>query len=351
MRTTRTSRIIPGVHADLTSPDQQQPDQRFASELDQLHQYYQHGATTDSVFFTAEQTDEPAAAVIRAEMLNNKYDENIGSSGASAMKPENGLSGSKSSAPNGNDDSHQGVPIAYQNPIDDPDPEDAPAFAAGALPPESLDGNDDDNVIDGDDFDNWINGFGGDDALSGFGGSDVIDGGFGNDTLNGGDDTDYLSGRDGDDTINGDEGDDFLWGGKDSDHLFGGIGNDHLYGDEGTDFLFGEEGDDEFMDGAGNDEYTGGPGADTFRFFQFYIGGVGGGQDKVLDFELGVDRLVIGNGFGNDEFNGLTFNQYIDQYASGGGEAGVVIEWAYGLIRLPGIDKEDLNPWDIDILA
>jgi RTX calcium-binding nonapeptide repeat (4 copies) len=93
-----------------------------------------------------------------------------------------------------------------------------------------------------------------DDFSSGFGGNDVFRTGRGNDTLNG---------------AGGDDG------------LHGGVGNDRLSGADGEDLVAG---------GKGNDWLSGGADADTFVF------GKGGGEDLVIDFELGVDRIQLEHG-------------------------------------------------------
>lgn len=99
--------------------------------------------------------------------------------------------------------------------------------------------------------DDWVEGRGGHDALHGQDGSDRLYGGGGKDKLYGGDGSDRLE------------------GGNGKDHLFGGAGIDRLYGDGGRDFL------------------TGGAGKDVFVFAP------GQGRDRVLDFEIGTDRLDL----------------------------------------------------------
>jgi Ca2+-binding RTX toxin-like protein len=74
---------------------------------------------------------------------------------------------------------------------------------------------------------------------------------------NGGDDR--LEGRGGDDVINGGAGDDEVRGGRGNDVLNGGSGNDDLWGDAGVDsFVFSD-----------------------------------GGQDKIHDFEPGIDQIDV----------------------------------------------------------
>ncbi len=232
---------------------------------------------------------------------------------------------------------------------DEPEPEDGPVLTVSN--PQKIEGDEGDNILEGSAADNKIYGYGGDDTIYGNGGSNSLFGGDGEDDIFGGDEADHIEGGADADNLYGEGGNDRLRGGDGDDTIFGGSGDDEIQGDEGDDTAFGGEGDDSFMDNGGNDTYTGGEGADNFIFYEInFWAGAGGGHDLILDFELGVDTLTIGQ-FPTEEYAGLTFNEYIDQYASGGGEAGVVIEWANGLIRLAGIDKEDLTPWDVDIIA
>lgn len=72
------------------------------------------------------------------------------------------------------------------------------------------------------------------------------------------------------DQINGGAGDDMLLGGAGNDRLLGGAGEDVLFADSGMDVL------------------TGGAGADIFVFT------ADGQRDRITDFELGSDRLHLG---------------------------------------------------------
>jgi len=72
------------------------------------------------------------------------------------------------------------------------------------------------------------------------------------------------------DTLNGTAGDDLIFGGDGADALLGGAGDDILYGAAGADTL------------------TGGAGADVFVFDSDLA------EDRVLDFELGIDQLDLG---------------------------------------------------------
>ncbi|HEX8126510.1 MAG TPA: calcium-binding protein, partial [Allosphingosinicella sp.] len=85
------------------------------------------------------------------------------------------------------------------------------------------------DTLTGDDNDNVIVGLGGDDVLDGAGGNDTLDGG------------------DGDDILTGGTGEDVLDGGEGSDVLAGGQGGDELRGGEGSDVMTGGEGDDIYI--------------------------------------------------------------------------------------------------------
>ncbi len=91
--------------------------------------------------------------------------------------------------------------------------------------------------------------------------------------------------------------------------LAGGDGGDVLVGADGDDDLAGGAGDDILIDGAGQDRMWGGTGADVFVFRR------DGAADRVMDFELGTDRLDLsdlGRAYTIDAFdlraepNGLT---------------------------------------------
>jgi Ca2+-binding RTX toxin-like protein len=165
----------------------------------------------------------------------------------------------------------------------------------------------------------------GNDSLSGGGGNDRLDGGSGNDTLSGGAGADALIGGDGFDTVSstsatgsvyvnlaanvgyyGDaEGDTFsgidkIVGSSHVDVLIaddtgividGGGGHDYLMGGAGLDVLTGGTGDDTLQGDRGIDILTGGAGADHFVF------NWGDGPDLVNDFQSGIDKIVLGEGF------------------------------------------------------
>jgi Ca2+-binding RTX toxin-like protein len=112
----------------------------------------------------------------------------------------------------------------------------------------------------------------------------------GNDVMFGGNKTDVLVGGGGDDVMFGGGGDDGLFGGQGNDTMFGGSGEDIMRGGAGNDRVFGEHGKDEITGGAGDDILSGGAGADRFVFNP---NRVGEGADRILDFKLGQDKIVL----------------------------------------------------------
>jgi hypothetical protein len=126
-----------------------------------------------------------------------------------------------------------------------------------------------DNTLNGGEGEDWLSSGDGNDVLAGEVGKDIILGYGGNDNIEGGDD---------DDGLNGGQGNDYLNGGKGNDQVEGGDDNDLLFGGNGSDLLRGLE---------GNDNLTGDAGNDYFALVQDT------GEDTILDFEDGKDRLVL----------------------------------------------------------
>ncbi|NEO98786.1 MAG: calcium-binding protein [Symploca sp. SIO2E9] len=96
------------------------------------------------------------------------------------------------------------------------------------------------------------------------------------------------------------ESDDVSVGGNQTDKLDGGAGDDHLAGFGGNDLLLGGLGDDVLQGDLGNDIIIGnqgsdliygGQGRDVFKFFANEF--IEGELDVVLDFEQGLDSLII----------------------------------------------------------
>ena len=159
------------------------------------------------------------------------------------------------------------------------------------------------------------------DLLLGQAGNDVLFGQRGADTLSGGDDDDLLfGGRNGDrlfgdagdDTLFGDLDGDILQGGTDDDLLFGGRGSDTLSGDSGDDSLFGGrsrdlliggEGDDLLSGDRSGDTLIGGIGDDTFVLGIGDASTIGAGNDIVVDFTPGEDKIRLASGLSFSDLN------------------------------------------------
>ncbi|WP_371158137.1 hypothetical protein [Jannaschia sp. 2305UL9-9] len=94
-----------------------------------------------------------------------------------------------------------------------------------------------------------------------------------------------LTASDIDNSLFGDAGDDTLDGEGGDDIVLGQGGDDDLSGGSGADTLRGGAGDDTIDGGSGDDTLSGGRGADTFVLAS------GGGDDRIEDFELGVDQV------------------------------------------------------------
>jgi Ca2+-binding RTX toxin-like protein len=145
----------------------------------------------------------------------------------------------------------------------------------------------------------------GEDTISGYSGNDYLYGSEDNDRLFGGAGNDTLDGGTGYNRLNGGSGDDTLLGAylytsptlSSTDIMTGGAGNDTLWGYGGNDRMLGGAGADTMWGGSGNDIQSGGSGADTFVFQAAYFGpkfaNETWGNDRILDFEVGVDHLQL----------------------------------------------------------
>lgn len=152
---------------------------------------------------------------------------------------------------------------------------------------------------------------GGNDRLYGGRGNDVLDGGSGSDTAvftlhraikvdlmrttaqNTGDGVDRLIGIERVSTAGGN---DRLLGNEKANVLSSAAGNDLLLGRAGNDRLLGGSGVDRLNGGRGDDVMSGGSGADRFIFR------AGDGRDRIVDFQNGIDHIVIG---GRTDFDDL----------------------------------------------
>ena len=164
------------------------------------------------------------------------------------------------------------IPLIWQNPGGQNQIQGTPmddVIAGNPLIPNSINGNSGNDTLFGGEGDDILSGNAGQDMLLGLGGNDILFGGKGDDTL---------WGNQGQDILLGNLGNDLLFGGKDSDFLDGGEGNDTLSGDLGQDFLVGGPGNDVFVlssETAATDLAT---------------------ADRVLDFEIGFDRIQLSPG-------------------------------------------------------
>ena len=159
--------------------------------------------------------------------------------------------------------------------------------------PDTMDGGPDADTVLGRDGDDSLLGDAGTDFILGGDGNDSIQGGTENDTLNGNAGDDTIFGEAGNDILVGQDGSDVLEGGGDQDTLDGGDGDDILEGGDGNDVLRGRNGEDELAGGLGRDFLTGGQGVDNFVFRSTAETVAGANRDQILDFEQGVDLIVV----------------------------------------------------------
>ncbi|NER38424.1 MAG: ExeM/NucH family extracellular endonuclease [Oscillatoria sp. SIO1A7] len=156
---------------------------------------------------------------------------------------------------------------------------------------DSLSGGEGNDTLRGGKNSDLLHGDAGDDLLYGDNGSDNICGGDGNDTIFGGTGSEDAIGSAGDrDLICGGAGNDFLNGNEGQDSLEGGDGEDTLRGGKDNDWLAGSDGNDLLDGDRGNDTLSGGIGSDRFVLEP------GDGSDIIVDFQDGIDWLVLGGG-------------------------------------------------------
>ncbi len=214
---------------------------------------------------------------------------------------------------------------------------------AGNSGADILDGGSGNDVLVAGSGNDMLQGGSGNDELHGNSGDDLLDGGYGNDTINGGsgiDTVDYgdwskkinanlltgsvsgngtdtlisvenvlgtaysdsIVGNRKDNELSGQGGNDRLIGYSGNDILHGGDGEDYLNGVSGSDILYGGSDDDVIRGGKGSDEIVGGLGDDTLYGAELgrndltkdlFVFNVGDGQDLIVDFEVGIDQLVL----------------------------------------------------------
>lgn len=215
-----------------------------------------------------------------------------------------------------------------------------------------LDGGSDNDSLSGGSDNDILKGGAGNDELNGNSGNDLLDGGTGDDVINGGsgiDTVDYtdwtkkvtvnlltgvakgdgtdqlisienvlgsdyndnivgnrldnvLHGNDGNDRLVGYTGDDELHGGDGRDYLNGSSGQDQLFGDDGNDILRGGKGSDEITGGFGNDVLYGGELGRNDQTSDTFIFNAGDGQDVIVDFELGLDLLLLDSTYTEEQY-------------------------------------------------
>lgn len=174
--------------------------------------------------------------------------------------------------------------------------------ATGGNGNDELRGNSANNALTGGNGNDRLVGLSGNDTLTGGTGRDVLMGGTGDDVMTGGDGNDFFNAGGHDDTVDGGAGRDRIYGyagadtlrgGDDVDLINGGYGNDTLYGDGGADRLEGDFGDDILIGGAGGDRLIGQQGSDTFRFLSVSDSPTGALNDKIQDFEIGIDKIDL----------------------------------------------------------
>ncbi|MGP6088674.1 calcium-binding protein [Antarctobacter jejuensis] len=170
--------------------------------------------------------------------------------------------------------------------------QDNDTLSGGALYDE-LDGGSGDDLLVGRGGDDYLFGGADEDMLLGGEGNDEMDGGSGNDTMNGNAGDDTIIGGSGNDILVGQDGSDLLEGGSNNDTMDGGNGDDILEGESGNDILRGRAGEDDLAGGLGFDLLTGGQDADNFVFRSTAETVVGANRDQILDFEQGVDLIVV----------------------------------------------------------
>ena len=93
--------------------------------------------------------------------------------------------------------------------------------------------------------------------------------------------------------ISGDDTSEYMDGGGGDDYLFGNGGKDHMLGSAGNDYLDGGKGNDILDGGSGDDQLFGGKGHDTFVFAPVEPDGLPPGNDTILDFVHGQDRIDL----------------------------------------------------------
>lgn len=148
----------------------------------------------------------------------------------------------------------------------------------------------------------------------------LIQGLKGNDTITGSENNDYFVGGAGKDVLRGKRGNDTLIGGGNNDSLYGDIGRDVLQGDGGTNKLWGGKNQDIFVV------------EETKKT-----------ADVILDFEAGIDKILLTNG---SSFLDITLENFSDGI-------GVAIFAPDGneIVQIPNVNFSDISEDDFIIKA
>jgi Ca2+-binding RTX toxin-like protein len=200
-------------------------------------------------------------------------------------------------------------------------------------------------------FGDFFSGSAGNDHFVGREGDDRFTGGAGADVLDGGEDIDtvgYLQSAQGVKVnllagvgAGGDADGDTL---TDIENILASMKNDYLRGSDadntllglaGNDSIGGEGGDDIIEGGDGNDKLYGGADADSFAFRApasplTLSSEVGDGHDVILDYEIGVDRLM----FAGTDLSQMTIYQ--------SGEDTIINYAGNSSITLVGVEADEL---------
>jgi len=172
-----------------------------------------------------------------------------------------------------------------------------------------------------------------DNSLFGNGGDDFLFGGAGNDRFDGGPGRDHIEGGDGDDLFISDAIDNSIFGGEGFDTIdYSGVrfemyihfglgfageaplrtiypidypflpdgfsGIESVIGGQGNDTIIGDQGDNRITGYLGNDTLAGLGGHDVFHFD--LSGDANVGNDRIMDFEIGIDRISLSGGLHAD---------------------------------------------------
>ena len=110
----------------------------------------------------------------------------------------------------------------------------------------------------------------------------------------------------------------------------------------------GDDGNDTLIGGTWNDQMTGGSGSDRFIFEQGNSF-LGGEHDRILDFQIGVDRIEFHNFNNFNSSNG--FNQLISQgYLKNSGSNTVIQLNTGGQLLIEGVSLNQLSANDFSFV-